>query len=150
MVLQGRVTQLDQVGFWRVHKKMIAAIMATMTLGAIALAALAPLIIPIIATEAFAPSAEVLQVLCIGVVAATLNTLMGLQWILRGLFLQSAVLTLVTGLINCLLNLFLIPRFGAVGAAWATVAGVYFIPFTANLLMAIRVEREQSGEHRAA
>lgn len=141
LVMNGKVTTLGGAEFWRLHKRMMIALMAAMTAAAALIWLLSPWLIPLIAGEKFAASVPVLQVLCLAALAATLNTMMGLQWILRGLFLQASLLTLVTGLANCLLNLFLVPRFGAVGAAWATVTGVLVIPFAANLLLAVKIDR---------
>lgn len=141
LVLNGKVTTLGGAEFWQLHKRMMMVLMTAMTGAAALVWSLAPWLVPLVAGAKFTASAPVLQVLCIAALAATLNTMMGLQWILRGLFLQTSLMTLATGLANCLLNLFLVPRFGAMGAAWATVTGVLVIPFTANVLLALRIDR---------
>lgn len=135
LVLNGKVASLDPKLFWREHKRMIGLVVALMTLAAIGVAAVAGWIVPIIATKAFAQSVPILRIFCLGAIAATLNTMMGLQWIVQGRFLTAALLTLATGVGNCLLNLILIPRYGAMGAACATVIGIYLIPLTVNLLL---------------
>lgn len=144
LVLNGRLTTLEPAAFWREHKRMIGLIMALMTLAAMVIAALANWIVPLVATPAFMRSGPILQIFCLGAVAATLNTMMGLQWIVQGRFLSSSLLTLVTGIGNCVLNLFLVPRYGAVGAVWATVIGIYMIPFTTNLLLMRSTNRRWS------
>ncbi len=144
LVLNGRLTALEPPAFWREHKRMIGIIMGLMAVAAIVLALLANWIVPLVATPAFAQSGRILQIFCLGSIAATLNTMMGLQWIVQGRFLASSFLTLATGVGNCLLNLFLIPRFGAIGAAWATVIGIYMIPFTTNLILMHRTNRRWS------
>lgn len=142
LVLNGKVAALEPALFWREHKRIIGMIMALMVLAAIAIALLANWIVPLVATPAFARSGPILQIFCLGAVAATLNTMMGLQWIVQGRFLSSSLLTLATGVGNCLLNLYLIPHFGAAGAAWATVIGIYAIPFTANMLLMRQTNRK--------
>lgn len=135
LVLNGKVASLSPALLWQEHKRMIGLVMALMTLAAIGVATVAGWIVPLIATEAFAQSVPILRIFCLGSIAATLNTMMGLQWIVQGRFLTAALLTLATGVGNCILNLVLIPRYGATGAAWATVIGIYLIPFTVNLLL---------------
>ena len=141
LVLNGKVGKLDEAALWHEHKHMMAIVMTLMTAGALVLALAAGWIVPLLASDQFAGAVPILRVLCIGVVAATLNTMMGLQWIVRGLFLQASLLTFATGAANCLLNLFLIPRYGAVGAACATVIGITLIPLAANVAMFVRIER---------
>lgn len=149
LVLNGKVGPLDRTEFWKLHKKMMIQVMALMILAAGVLALLARHIIPLLATKAFSGAVPILHVYCFGVIAATLNTMMGIQWITRGYFLQASLLTFVTGAANCLLNLFLIPRYGALGAALATVGGIYAIPFTTNLIMIARIERESRKQESA-
>jgi O-antigen/teichoic acid export membrane protein len=83
----------------------------------------------------------VFRIYLLSVLAATLNGIMGVQWIGRGLLWQSSALTLGAGVLNFGANLLLIPRYGAAGAATATVLGAYAIPFTANAVLAWRCER---------
>lgn len=145
LVLNGKVSALDPATFWHEQKRMIALVMVLMTLAATVVAAVAGWIVPLIATDAFAQSVPILRIFCLGTIAATLNTMMGLQWIVQGRFLSAALLTLATGVGNCLLNLVLIPHYGATGAACATVIGMYLIPFTVNLLLLRATNRHWSA-----
>jgi O-antigen/teichoic acid export membrane protein len=54
-------------------------------------------------------------VICFGTLAGNLSVLLGLQW-------RFAVYTTVGAVANVVLNLVLIPPYGAYGSAWATVA----------------------------
>jgi O-antigen/teichoic acid export membrane protein len=149
LVLNGKVGKLSRAQLWREQKQMMALVMALMALAALVLALAAGWIVPLLASEAFQASVPILQLLCVGVLAATFNTMMGLQWIVRGLFLQASLLTFAAGFLNCLLNLVLIPRYGAIGAAYASLGGMVLIPFTANLIMFIKVQRDSRGQEPA-
>ena len=101
-------------------------------------------IISLVASDSFMPAVQILKIYLLVVIAGTINSIMGVQWIGRGLFWQASLLTIVTGLINLSLNMALIPKYGAIGAAWATVIGAYLIPFTANMMFAYKIEKEQT------
>jgi O-antigen/teichoic acid export membrane protein len=53
------------------------------------------------------------------------------------------------GIFNCTLNLFLIPRFGAQGAALATVIGYNLISVGVNLTLAWMINREARLQEEA-
>jgi O-antigen/teichoic acid export membrane protein len=61
------------------------------------------------------------------------------QWLGRGLFLQTALLTLMSGIVNVCLNAWFIPRVGMIAAAWS-LAFVYSVGLLTNLSMAVYVE----------
>ncbi len=149
LALQSRVASLNRVEFWREHRLIMALIIGGMSLVAMALWLLAPWIVTFVGGEDFAVSAPVFRILLMGVPWACFNTLMAIQWIMRGYFYQASLVTLVTGSINCLLNLALIPSFGAVGAAYAAVIGMCAVPFIANGWLAILAQREFSGARGA-
>ena len=82
---------------------------------------------------------EVLRPLLISAVGASMSYGMANQWLGRGLFLHTALLTLVSGTVNVFLNALFIPRHGMIAAAWSA-AFVYSMGFLTNLSMAIYVE----------
>jgi O-antigen/teichoic acid export membrane protein len=140
--LQGRAASQSRVSFWREHRLIMALIIGAMAVIAVMLLLLAPWIVTMIGGSGFGASIPVFQLLLFGVPWACFNTLMSVQWIIRGYFLRVSLLTFAAGLLNCMLNLFLIPRYGAIGAAIATVAGINIIPLTANLVLAGIAQRE--------
>lgn len=142
-VLSSRLTSLGVRGLWPFQKRLILLVGAVMTAGAAVLAGVAPLLIGVVAGPDFGPSTDLFRIYMCAVPAAVLNGAMAVQWIGRGLFLQVSAITIAAGLLNFCGNLLLIPRYGAAGAAWATVVGVYCIPFTANVTMWVRCERER-------
>lgn len=142
LALQGRVASRSPSEFWRDHRAIIAFVVSGMTFVAAALWLIAPWLVILIGSHRFEPSVSVFRILLVATPVAAFNTLMVIQWITRGYFLQASVITLTTGLLNCGLNLELIPRFGATGAALATVGGVFMVPLMANGWMALRAERD--------
>lgn len=129
-------------GLWPFQRKIMALTVVAMVMAGAMLALLAPLIVRVVAGPAFDGSVPIFRIYMIGLLAATVNGVMGVQWLGRGLFLQTSVLTFAAGAANFLFNLVFIPHFGAKGAAIATVVGVYALPFTANTILALRCERE--------
>lgn len=147
MVLFSRVAEAGPDGAWAVSRKVLGWMTALMVLGGALAALLAPWAIPFVAGRAFAPSVLPFQVLLLSVVGMTFSTVMAPQWIGRGLFWQVSGLTLFAGLLNVGINVYAIPRWGMMGATWATVAS-YAVALAANLGLALRIERK--GAWRAA
>lgn len=142
LVLQGRVAARTKAEFWREHRAIIAYVIAGMTLIAGALWVLAPWLVPLIGGRRFMDSTAVFRILLFGVPCASFNTLMGIQWILRGYFCRVSLITAATGLLNCALNFVLIPAYGANGAAGAAVFGICAVPLLANGWMAFVAQCE--------
>jgi O-antigen/teichoic acid export membrane protein len=143
LVLNAKVSGLDSSSFWRVHRRVMLWLIGLLTAASPVLWLIAPWLIPQLAGNEFSGSIGVFQILLIGVPGAVLNTLMAIQWTTRGYFMRASLLTFVSGLANVLINIILIPRYGAQGAATATVVGLYLLPVTANLVLAIFVERKE-------
>lgn len=100
---------------------------------------LAPWAVTLIAGKDFYPSVPVFRLLLLSVVGVSLSYGMSNQWLGRGLFLQTSVLTLAFGVANVLLNVALIPRYGMMGAAWS-IAAVYGLGVLTNLAMVFYVQ----------
>lgn len=149
LTLQGRVAGRGRAEFWREHKAIMGIVVAGMALIAAVLWLIAPWLILLLGGQSFAASTGVLRILVFGLPAASFSTLMAIQWITRGYFLQASLLTLGMGIFNCTLNLFLIPRFGAQGAALATVIGYNLISVGVNLTLAWMINREARLQEEA-
>ena len=142
LALQARVAGRSRADFWREHRAVMAYVVALMTVIAAVLWMIAPWIVILIGGNQFAPSAPVFRILLLGVPSACFNTLMAIQWITRGYFYQVSLITVATGLLNCALNLVLIPANGSAGAAWAAVVGMCAVPLVANGWMAMTAQRD--------
>jgi enterobacterial common antigen flippase len=146
LVLFGNVTQDGPDGLWHTQKRVIAVVVGAMALVAGAAALAAPLFLPLVAGKAFTPSVGVFQLLVIGLVAMSFTTLMGPQWIGRGLLWQTAALTLFSGLLNFGANCVLVPRYGMYGSAAATL-GTYALSLAVNVAMALWITRHVAAQH---
>ena len=144
LALQGRVAGRSRGERWREHRAIIAYVLVGMTAVAAFLWLIAPWLVTLIGSDRFESSIPVFRILLLGVPCACFNTLMGIQWITRGYFYQVSLITLATGLLNCALNLVLIPGYGAEGAAWAALFGMCALPLLANGWMALVAQRELS------
>jgi O-antigen/teichoic acid export membrane protein len=142
LLLNGKIEQLGRVDFWRYHRNILLLVMGVMITGGVLLALIAQPVIVALTSPAFTSSAHLLQIFLIALPAATLNAMMGIQWITRGWLLRASTITLAAGGLNAIANVFLIPRYGAEGAAFATVIGIYAIPFTTNVSLFVFLQRE--------
>lgn len=114
------------------------------TTGVIALIAgvaylLAPVGVRMVFGREFLPAVPLFRILLLSVVGMTFSQVMASQWIGRGLFLQSAILTLIIGWIAVAANYLAVAAHGARGAAWV-MAGTYGLTLLASLIMAGWVE----------
>ncbi len=134
-----KVTELGPDAAWTVQRRLLmTAIGATTLLGVVG-AVFAPLILRLVGGAAFLPAVPILRLLLLTTVGAAVSAVMASQWIARGLFLQVSATSLVCGAGAVVANLLLVPRHGAVGAAWAAV-GTYALGTLINLGLALRLE----------
>jgi O-antigen/teichoic acid export membrane protein len=80
----------------------------------------APLMINVLTGSGFEMSIKVLRILLVALFFAYLSHLFGFTLIAKGGQKQILVLGLITLVFNFIGNLFMIPRFGIIGAAWVT------------------------------
>jgi O-antigen/teichoic acid export membrane protein len=112
----------------------------TTALGAIALVLLSHWIVLLLYSEAFLPAVGALQALLVGIVALSAGRVLATDIAGRGF----PGLNIFTGLAavatNVVLNLLWIPRYGIVGAAWASTVS-YMVSFFGNLFFYCRLSR---------
>jgi O-antigen/teichoic acid export membrane protein len=127
----------DQI--WPNQKRILGRLMGIMIVVILTIYFISPWLVVLIAGDRFLLSVEVLRPLLISVVGVSMSYGMANQWLGRGLFLQTALLTLMSGIVNVCLNAWFIPRFGMIAAAWS-LAFVYSVGLLTNLSMAVYVE----------
>lgn len=88
--------------------------------GAFMLVMLTPFFLPLIFGEQFAPSVAVVQTILPGVVIFMVYRIIESYYAGLGKPLLSVRILLMSAILNILLNLWWIPRYGILGAAWAT------------------------------
>ncbi|MGC8866045.1 MAG: polysaccharide biosynthesis C-terminal domain-containing protein [Bacteroidales bacterium] len=109
-------------------------------LGALMLVLLTPIFLPLIFGEKFAPSVAVVQTILPGVVIFMVYRIIESYYAGLGPPLLSIRILLVSALLNILLNIWWIPRFGILGAAWATN-----VSYSAATLVFLGFFRKESG-----
>jgi O-antigen/teichoic acid export membrane protein len=146
--LQARVGAAGLHRTWHEQRVMIAMIVVLMAAAAVVVWPLAPWLTVTLATEEFRPAGNALRVMVFALPAVAFAVLMNVQWAARGRFLGLGLLYLSMGLLSLAINLVLIPRYGAIGAAVTILITWYSIPLVANILMAIKAQRdfERGGE----
>ncbi|MDB5260131.1 MAG: Membrane protein [Candidatus Nomurabacteria bacterium] len=103
-------------------------------IGAVALIAsvityiLAPIIIKVLYGEAFAPSVQILSIYSFSLFGVFISSVLFQNMIINNKKLMLFVFPLAIAAINISLNIFFIPLFGGVGAAWATVISYTAVP----------------------
>ncbi len=110
----------------------------TTALGALALAFLSHWIVLLLYSEAFLPAVEALQALLVGIVALSAGRVLSNDLAGRGRPILNAYGGMATVAVNIVLNIIWIPRFGIVGAAWASTVS-YFVSFLLALVFYCRL-----------
>jgi O-antigen/teichoic acid export membrane protein len=103
-------------------------------------AILAPVLVPLIYGQAFAASVTPLLILLPGIVALSCGRIAMSDLMRRNLLERMAAISVVVMILNVSLNLALIPFFGAVGAATASL-----VSYSMQAVLAISVDRRASG-----
>jgi O-antigen/teichoic acid export membrane protein len=140
MSLYGEVARLGPNGAWPANRRVLLTLVGVMAGVGLAAYLLAPVLVPIAFGNGFKSAVPVFQILVLGVVGQTVGSVMGPQWIGRGLFWQSSVPSVVLGLCNVAACIVLVHAYGMKGAAYSLL-GVYTVSLFGNGLMALWVER---------
>ena len=110
---------------------------------------LAPLGIRIAAGERFLPAVPLFRAVLPALLGATFSAIMASQWFGRGLFWQSAVITLAVGAGSLVCDFVLIPRYGMNGAVVSTLIS-YAAAVVFNGAMALWVDHRWRESTAAA
>ena len=94
----------------------------------------APLVVAALFGPAFHGSVAVLRVHIISLIFVSLGMISTRWLVAEGLMAFSMITTLLGAVVNVALNLVLIPAFGAVGAAWATLISYAVAGYAALLV----------------
>jgi O-antigen/teichoic acid export membrane protein len=141
MSLFGEVARLGPNGAWPAQRRVLFTLTGIMAgLGAIGYL-LAPTVVPLLFGNGFRSAVPVFQILVLGIVGQTFSAVMAAQWIGRGLFWQSSLLTVALGLCNVAACILLVHAYGMKGAAYSLL-GVYTVSIFGNGVMAVWVNRK--------
>lgn len=140
-VLYSHVSTVGANEAWAQQKQIIGRLVAATTVLSLVAIVLAPIVVPLLLSDNYLPTIRPLQVLLLSLPGMVIASSMAPQWIGRGLFLHASAVTFVIGLCSVGAAALLVPRYGAVGAAWGTVAA-YGLAVLINAGMAIHVNRQ--------
>jgi O-antigen/teichoic acid export membrane protein len=121
LVFLSRIAEEGPDRFWPEQKRIMVQVMGLVAGCAILAFFLAPWIILYFAGPEFKPSIEIFRALLPVLTGLSLAQLMTAQWISRGLFIPTTLLTFGTAVVNVTANLVLVPFFGIRGAVWASL-----------------------------
>jgi len=107
---------------------------------AVVAAALAPILVPLVYGEAFAESVVPLLILLPGIVALACGRIAMADLMRRNMLERMAAISVVVMFLNVGLNVALIPTFGAVGAAVASL-----VSYSTHAVLAITFDRRAGG-----
>jgi O-antigen/teichoic acid export membrane protein len=141
LVLYSRMAEAGPNGIWPEQKKIMIRVLAFLAMLSLVAYFAAPWLV-LIAGDEFSPSVDLFRLLLPVLSGMSLAQLMTNQWIGRGLFLQTTILTLGTALLNLLLNYFLIPQFGVKGAVWSMIGAYAGLAVIVQLFFALWCEKE--------
>jgi enterobacterial common antigen flippase len=125
---------------WPLQRRLLGLSVLLAGIMAVAGALFAPLAVGLIAGIAFLPSVELFRVVVFALIGATFSSVLASQWIARGLFWQTAVITFSVGVLSLACDFLLIPMFGMRGATVSTLL-TYGLSVVANGALAIWIER---------
>lgn len=121
LVLFNKMAGAGPDRLWPQQKRMMLQVLGIMTLFSILAYFLAPVVILFFAGHSFEPSIKVFRLLLPVLLGMSLAHLMTNQWIGRGIFVPTTILTFVTAMANIIFNYFMIPKYGMMGAVWAAL-----------------------------
>ena len=145
LVLYSRMAEAGPNGIWPEQKRIVIRMMGFLIFLSVGAYFAAPLLV-LLAGDEFSPSIDLFRLLLPVVLGMSLAQLMTNQWIGRGLFLTTTMLTLGTALLNILLNYLLIPRYGVSGAVWSMIAVYAGLAVLVQLLFSFWCEKEWRKE----
>jgi O-antigen/teichoic acid export membrane protein len=121
MVLYSEMAASGPDGVWTLQKRMSLQIMAIVALIAGFAYIAAPILVPILVGKNFEPSIRIFRLLLPCVLGMSAAQLMTPQWIGRGVFIPNTILTFGVAIVNVIINVMMIPRFGVMGAVWTSL-----------------------------
>lgn len=116
LVLYAGLAMSTPGDFWPEQRRLSWRVIGAVSAGAATMFVLAPWLIAVVAGQAFARTAVLLQWILPTLLGHTLSILMTPQWIGRGLFLLNNALNLLVAGVAVAGSWWLIPRFGLDGA----------------------------------
>ena len=124
LVLYSKMAEEGPDNLWPRQKRLgLQVLFAMAVLSGIAYC-ISPDIITLLAGSSFEPSIKIFRMLLPALLGMTLALLLANQWIGRGVFITTTLITVATATVNIAINFYAIPKYGMMGAVWSML-----IPF---------------------
>lgn len=131
MVIYGKVAKQGPDEAWPAHRRLLVQVTLFMAAAAVVVGWTASWWLPLLAGPGFEPTIGIFRWQLLGVVGMSFSIMMAAQWIGRGYFWQASLLTVAAGAANFVANQVLVPRYGMLGAVWASL-GCYLLSIGSN------------------
>lgn len=145
LVLMSEMAKKDPDHLWPMQKRLTLQMLSMIALASVGAYFVAPIIIPSLMGREFLPSVKMFRALLPIAFGLSLAQLLTPQWIGRGKFLLTTLITFFTAIASIIANLALIPRFGAMGAVWANLICYGLLTTAVQFCFALWCERQSSG-----
>jgi O-antigen/teichoic acid export membrane protein len=121
IVFFARMSEVGPDSLWQEQKKLIIQILGTIVLLSIIAYLVAPVVVLLAVGADFMPATKIFRLLLPVAIGMSFAQLMTSQWIGRGAFLPTTIVTSSVAAANIAANAVLIPKFGMMGAVWASL-----------------------------
>jgi O-antigen/teichoic acid export membrane protein len=128
LVLYANISADDPNRAWPAHKRITIGVMAIMVLLVGTAYMIGPSVVVILAGENFRPSGNLFQILLPALLGISLAQLMAPQWITRGIFVPTSLITIATATMHVAFTVVMVRNSAAAGAAWATALTLGMTP----------------------
>jgi len=142
LIVSSRISSLGPSKAWPIQRKIVWQSTLLMLGISTILGATSKAWLPMAFGSDYRASADLLNLLLFAGLGMTFATLMAPQWIGRGLLLQASLLTIISGIINVILNSMLMPTYGAAGATYSVLV-TYGFAIVAHGAMFFYCDRER-------
>lgn len=140
LVLYSKMAEVGPDNLWPNQKKLILQVLSVMILLSCLAYLIAPAVITLLAGPAFEPSIKVFRLLLPAMIGMTIAALLANQWIGRGIFLTTTIMTLATAMVNIVINFYAIPEYGMMGAVWSMILSYAVLVIVVQLCFAFYCE----------
>ncbi|HUK99798.1 MAG TPA: oligosaccharide flippase family protein [Nitrospirota bacterium] len=150
LVLYAEMAEVGPDKLWPRQKQLgMQVLLLMVVLSCIAYFISQPLI-SILAGTSFAPSIKVFRLLLPVLIGMTIASLLANQWIGRGLFLPTTIVTLVTAIVNIAINFYAIPKYGMMGAVWSMLLSFAILTVVIQLCFVVCCEKKYKNTRNNA
>jgi len=122
MVMYSEIARNGATEAWPQHRKLVTWTTFVTVLAVSIIAYLAPNIIKIVAGDGYLDVVPILRQMLVGSIGVSLSILMTPQWVGRGLFAQTTMLTLISAIINLSVLFLLLPHYGVLAGSLSYLA----------------------------